>query len=221
MTRSVSIALALLTLTAAWPAHARDAVEDDWWQTAGRDRRFAVSTGTDSSIIGTGSHLAGPLWTLEASTAFLYWFHPMLALELSAKAGMATDIDLSCDGGSGLVARTHAGLRFELPIHITPVAGIALGWNHYSGSWHTADCGGWFSDSGPTNQKSGSIRVDGLSVEAKLGVAFRWHALSVSITHDVFVSPLQVIRVTGEPSTRLGDSAARGIGTNVQIGWRF
>ena len=212
------LALTLLTLAglllAGAPAALAD-VEDSWWQTEGRDRRWSMATGVATSFtaLHTGLHL-GPLVSLEATGDAAYWLHPMVALEPGTSAGVATHLDL-CGGGAGQLARIQAGARFELPIHITPYVGASVGYLLFDGDYDDATCS-WFSSD---TSNPGSLRVDALTVGFEAGIAFRTRYLSILFGHEVMVAPLQQTSATtsGKPS----DEMSWGFGTQLLLGWTF
>ncbi|MCA9541023.1 MAG: hypothetical protein KC620_19115 [Myxococcales bacterium] len=217
----------LLVVFLSTPALADDAREDVWWQLDGRDRSGYVGAGVE--VVFPGASAAGELGdngNFEVTTG--YWVLSMLAAELQVSLGRDA---VTGSYGQQVAESTHtgvaAGVRWGLPIRLTPVVAAHVGYRHTLSRSVQFTCG----DECPKSALLVDDRPDEQGfADAEAGLQLNLGVFSVLASVE-YCRPFSAAETTDVQVRRApGDSgrapaatveAAHEVALNLQAGVRF
>lgn len=210
------------------PEVATAAAEDSWWQVSARLRRSWVGAGmgvqfTSLAEVPTGSHfLAG---TVGHGVQVGHWLKPWMAIEGELFSASGQEGALFGGGTASIQSEgAQVGLRFALPIYITPVAAVHVGYQHVSTAW-TLNDKGLFKQDAVQPTATGVTRDDALFVHGEVGLSASRGPVSLSLTMQTsraLVHDAQTQLVAGTlEGEKLGSDNPHDPGFRVAAAWRF
>ncbi len=220
----LAIAIAILPFTSAL---ADDAVEDTWWQAAGRDRTAYLDAGVEVTVDdGNVEGEVGEAGNIELTTGF--WWVPFAAAEVQVAVGQAVNPGVLSDTR---VSSTHgsigAGLRLGMPIRLSPVLAAHVGYRQVLSERAVLTCGADCANRNPVAMDHAPDQQ--IYGDAEAGLQLNIGSFSMTATVE-YCRPLSRTDTTeatmrGNPDAAtadLGDPAAgREVGFNLQAGVRF
>ena len=182
--------------------------ESQWWQLEKRDYSFYTEWGPQGHLLMNECGPAFITGLLGGTFSLGYWFHPLLAFEVKGDIGVGDSQTWSGDINSEFVDWTlGGGLRFALPIKVTPVVAVHLLYGHQESEWVDLESySGWAKTS----------ERDSLILNASAGLTYGIKAITLG-----FFLNTDFNLVSSHSGTQAVDSDGPGFLGPLKMGFEF